>query len=231
MENGHPSTSPPTRTPPAAPPALLPPPLPAAPPCPAPLPGSPRALGSAPTPCSRVCARCNRRVQSKGHGHPVERRAGSCAPSRAPSAPPPGCSPSPPCCPGAAASVRGGRSGCVRTAPLCVRSGQLVPLEHAAAPPEAGSRVPGDPGWLKKGRRGLSRGFLLGYFICFHSSHGTAFPRPFSATCAGSVRHRKHLHPYMSPCQALVLRPTPPPLPSHLAEAVGGQAGWVHCTV
>lgn len=35
----------------------------------------------------------------------------------------------------------------------------------------------------------------------------------------------------MSVCQGLVLRPTSPPLPSHLAEAVGGQVGWVHCTV
>lgn len=58
-----------------------------------------------------------------------------------------------------------------------------------------------------------------------------AFPRPFSATHAGDVCHRKHLHPYMSVCQGLVLRPTSPPLPSHLAEAVGGQVGWVHCTV
>lgn len=72
---------------------------------------------------------------------------------------------------------------------------------------------------------------MLGCFICFHGSRDAAFPRPFSATRAGDVCHRKHLHPYMSVCQGLVLRPTSPPLPSHLAEAVGGQVGWVHCTV
>lgn len=47
----------------------------------------------------------------------------------------------------------GGAAVCAQL-PSVSAAGRLfpVPLEHAAAPAEAGSRVPGDPGWLKTQR-------------------------------------------------------------------------------